>query len=149
VLTGSGEASHAEFAPVRLALPNAALRVCRHFLLKLLNYTRPEPYNQTQTEFQIRRLADRAAQAWQVGSGLHQERPRPFKPCASDGRRPGALKGVRSLVIDGEHVVCDAAGLSDFYRLHFYRHDRGLCVWAFDLCTKPKPTHSAPETGKE
>jgi ATP-dependent DNA ligase len=21
----------------------------------------------------------------------------------------------------------------DFYRLHFHRHDRGLCVWAFDL----------------
>ena len=25
------------------------------------------------------------------------------------------------------------AGLPDFYRLHFQRYDRGLCVWAFDL----------------
>jgi bifunctional non-homologous end joining protein LigD len=43
------------------------------------------------------------------------------------------LKGVRSLVIDGEVVACDAAGLPSFYRLHFHRHDHGLCVWAFDL----------------
>jgi bifunctional non-homologous end joining protein LigD len=43
----------------------------------------------------------------------------------------GCLKGVRSLVIDGELVAC--AGLPNFYRLHFHRHDRGLCVWAFDL----------------
>jgi bifunctional non-homologous end joining protein LigD len=43
------------------------------------------------------------------------------------------LKGVRSLVIDGELVACNAAGLPDFYRLHFHRHKHGLCVWAFDL----------------
>ena len=43
------------------------------------------------------------------------------------------LKGVRSLVIDGELVACNAAGLPDFYRLHFHRHDHGPCVWAFDL----------------
>jgi bifunctional non-homologous end joining protein LigD len=43
------------------------------------------------------------------------------------------LPGVRSLVIDGELVACDAAGLPDYYRLHFRRHDRSLCVWAFDL----------------
>jgi bifunctional non-homologous end joining protein LigD len=43
------------------------------------------------------------------------------------------LKGVRSFVIDGELVACNNAGLPDFYRLHFHRHDRGLCVWAFDL----------------
>jgi bifunctional non-homologous end joining protein LigD len=43
------------------------------------------------------------------------------------------LPGVRSLIIDGELVACDAAGRPDFYRLHFHRHDRGLCVWAFDL----------------
>ena len=42
------------------------------------------------------------------------------------------LKGVRSLVIDGELVACDDKGLPNFYRLHFHRHDRGLCVWAFD-----------------
>jgi ATP-dependent DNA ligase len=41
------------------------------------------------------------------------------------------LKGVRSLIIDGELVACD--GVPDFYRLHFHRHDHGLCVWAFDL----------------
>ena len=40
---------------------------------------------------------------------------------------------MRSLVIDGELVACDAAGLPDYYRLHFRRHDRSLCVWAFDL----------------
>ena len=40
---------------------------------------------------------------------------------------------MRSLVIDGELVACDADGLPDFYRLHFHRHDRGLRVWAFDL----------------
>jgi bifunctional non-homologous end joining protein LigD len=34
------------------------------------------------------------------------------------------LKGVRSLIIDGELLACDDAGLPDFYRLHFYRHDR-------------------------
>jgi bifunctional non-homologous end joining protein LigD len=43
------------------------------------------------------------------------------------------LKGVRSLVIDGELVVCNDAGVPDFYQLHFHRHDRGLIVWAFDL----------------
>jgi bifunctional non-homologous end joining protein LigD len=43
------------------------------------------------------------------------------------------LKGVRSLIIDGELVACDHVGLPDFYRLHFHRRDRGLCVWAFDL----------------
>src|SRR5215471_15277572 len=35
------------------------------------------------------------------------------------------LKGVRSLVIDGELVACDGDGLPDFYRLHFHRHDHG------------------------
>jgi bifunctional non-homologous end joining protein LigD len=48
-------------------------------------------------------------------------------------REVTCLKGVRFLVIDGERVACDAAGLPDFYRLHFHRHDRSLCVWAFDL----------------
>jgi bifunctional non-homologous end joining protein LigD len=43
------------------------------------------------------------------------------------------LKGVRSLIIDGELVACDGDGRPDFYRLHFHRHNRGLCVWAFDL----------------
>jgi bifunctional non-homologous end joining protein LigD len=43
------------------------------------------------------------------------------------------LRGVRSLIIDGELVACNDAGLPDFCRLHCYRHDRGLCVWAFDL----------------
>jgi bifunctional non-homologous end joining protein LigD len=43
------------------------------------------------------------------------------------------LKCVRSLVVDGELVACNNAGLRDFYRLHFHRHDSGLCVWAFDL----------------
>jgi ATP-dependent DNA ligase len=43
------------------------------------------------------------------------------------------LKGVRSLVIDGELVACDGEGVPNFYRLHFRRHDSGLCVWAFDL----------------
>jgi bifunctional non-homologous end joining protein LigD len=38
-----------------------------------------------------------------------------------------------SLIIDGELVACDGDGVPDFYRLHFYRHDHGLCVWAFDL----------------
>src|SRR5215470_17306443 len=36
------------------------------------------------------------------------------------------LKCVRSLVIDGELVARNNAGLPDFYRLHFHRHDRGL-----------------------
>jgi ATP-dependent DNA ligase len=43
------------------------------------------------------------------------------------------LKGVRSFVIDGELVACNNAGLPEFYQLHFRRHDRGLCVWAFDF----------------
>jgi ATP-dependent DNA ligase len=43
------------------------------------------------------------------------------------------LPGVCSLVIDGELVACDAAGLPNFCALQFRRHDRGLCVWAFDL----------------
>ena len=30
-------------------------------------------------------------------------------------------------------VACDAAGLLDFYRLHFDRQDRSLCVRAFGL----------------
>ena len=33
----------------------------------------------------------------------------------------------------GELVACNDAGVPDFYRLHFHRHDHGLCVWAFDL----------------
>jgi hypothetical protein len=36
---------------------------------------------------------------------------------------------VRSLVIDGEIVACDDAGLPDFYALHFRTRSR-LCVWA-------------------
>jgi hypothetical protein len=32
-----------------------------------------------------------------------------------------------------ELIVCDDAGLPDFYTSHFHRHDRGLRVWAFDL----------------
>ena len=43
------------------------------------------------------------------------------------------LAGVRSLIIDGELVASDGDGVPDFYRLHFHRHDHGLCVWAFDL----------------
>ena len=43
------------------------------------------------------------------------------------------LKGVRSLIIDGELVACDDDGVPNFYRLHFHSHDCGLCVWAFDL----------------
>jgi bifunctional non-homologous end joining protein LigD len=43
------------------------------------------------------------------------------------------LPSVRSLVIDGELVACNDTGLPDFYRLHFHRHDRRLCVWAFNL----------------
>jgi bifunctional non-homologous end joining protein LigD len=43
------------------------------------------------------------------------------------------LPGVLSLVIDGEFVVCDDAGLPDFYALHSRSRDRALCVWAFDL----------------
>jgi bifunctional non-homologous end joining protein LigD len=43
------------------------------------------------------------------------------------------LKGMHSLVIDGELVACDGDGRPDFYRLHFHRHDRAVCVWAFDL----------------
>ena len=40
---------------------------------------------------------------------------------------------MRSLVIDGELVACNAAGLPNFCALHFRRRDRDLCVWAFDL----------------
>ena len=40
---------------------------------------------------------------------------------------------MRCLVIDGELVACYDKGLPNFYRLHFHRHDHGLCVWAFDL----------------
>src|SRR5215468_9835272 len=43
------------------------------------------------------------------------------------------LAGVCSVVTDDELVACNNAGLPDFYQLHFHRHDRGLCVWAFDL----------------
>jgi bifunctional non-homologous end joining protein LigD len=43
------------------------------------------------------------------------------------------LPGMSSLVIDGELVACNDAGLPDFYRLHFQKHDRGFCVWAFHL----------------
>ena len=46
---------------------------------------------------------------------------------------PACLKGVRSLIIDGELVACDGDGVPDFYRLHSHRRDCGLCVWAFDL----------------
>jgi bifunctional non-homologous end joining protein LigD len=40
------------------------------------------------------------------------------------------LPGVRSLVIDGELVACDDAGLPNFYTLHFHSRDRSrrLCV---------------------
>jgi bifunctional non-homologous end joining protein LigD len=43
------------------------------------------------------------------------------------------LPSARSLVLDGELVACNDAGLPDFYWLHFHRHDRGFCVWAFDV----------------
>jgi bifunctional non-homologous end joining protein LigD len=43
------------------------------------------------------------------------------------------LPGVRSCVIDGELVACDANGAPDFYALHFRRRSHSLCVWAFDL----------------
>jgi ATP-dependent DNA ligase len=38
---------------------------------------------------------------------------------------------VRSLII--ELLACDGDRRPDFYRLHFHRHDHGVCVWAFDL----------------
>jgi ATP-dependent DNA ligase len=52
------------------------------------------------------------------------------------------LKGVRSLVIDGELVACDNKGLPDFYALHFRLHDRDLCAWAFDLLHHKGPAAS-------
>jgi bifunctional non-homologous end joining protein LigD len=52
------------------------------------------------------------------------------------------LRGVRSLIIDGELVACDGDGLPNFYRLQFHRHDHGLCVWVFDL-SAPQRARSA------
>jgi ATP-dependent DNA ligase len=40
---------------------------------------------------------------------------------------------VRSLIIDGELVACDDAGVPYYYALHFHSRNYGLCVWAFDL----------------
>jgi bifunctional non-homologous end joining protein LigD len=39
------------------------------------------------------------------------------------------LKGVRSLIIDGELVACDGDDLPDFYALYFRRRDNGLCLF--------------------
>jgi bifunctional non-homologous end joining protein LigD len=40
---------------------------------------------------------------------------------------------VRSLIIDGELVACDDAGVPQYYTLHFHSRKYGLCAWAFDL----------------
>jgi bifunctional non-homologous end joining protein LigD len=43
------------------------------------------------------------------------------------------LPGVHSLIIKGELVACDDAGMPDFYALHFHSRDCDICVWACDL----------------
>jgi bifunctional non-homologous end joining protein LigD len=40
---------------------------------------------------------------------------------------------VRSVIIEGELVACDDAGVPHFYALHFHSRKYRLCVWAFDL----------------
>jgi hypothetical protein len=40
---------------------------------------------------------------------------------------------VRSLIIDGEPVACNNAGVPHYYALHFHSRKYGLCAWAFDL----------------
>ena len=40
---------------------------------------------------------------------------------------------VRSLIIDGELVACDDAGVPHYYALHFHSRKYGLRAWAFDL----------------
>jgi bifunctional non-homologous end joining protein LigD len=40
---------------------------------------------------------------------------------------------VRSLIIDGELVACDDAGVPHYCALHFHSRKYGLCAWAFDL----------------
>jgi hypothetical protein len=79
---------------------------------------------------QIRWLADPAAQAWLLGRSLCHDFSSRVRWLVD---ALACLPGMRSLVIDDELVATDAAGLPDFYRLHFHRHDHGLCVWAFDL----------------
>jgi ATP-dependent DNA ligase len=75
---------------------------------------------------QIRRLGGSAA-AFTKNGHDHSRRTRWMVDALA------CLKGVRSFIMDGELVACDDAGVPDFYRLHFHRHNRGLCVWAFDL----------------
>src|SRR5258708_7634373 len=47
----------------------------------------------------------------------------------------GALRVLRvgSCLIDGELVVCDAAGVSSFERLRSRQHDPSAFLYAFDL----------------
>ena len=40
---------------------------------------------------------------------------------------------VRSVLIDGEGVVCDDAGVSDFHRLHSKLADEEVFLYAFDV----------------
>ena len=40
---------------------------------------------------------------------------------------------TQDATIDGEHVVCDGAGIADFERLHSREHDRVAFLYAFDL----------------
>ena len=46
-----------------------------------------------------------------------------------------ALRSLRvgSITIDGEAVICGAAGKSDFDRLHSRAHDAAVLLYAFDL----------------
>ena len=78
-----------------------------------------------------------------LGKRYHREllsRERNLKERNNDGGAarygatyPRIIEAVRSIVIDGEAVVCGKDGKSDFDQLHSGAHDAAVFLFAFDL----------------
>jgi bifunctional non-homologous end joining protein LigD len=51
---------------------------------------------------------------------------------------------VRSVIIDGEAVVCDENGLSNFDKLHSQGYDNQVVLYAFDLIELEGPASYFP-----
>jgi len=58
-----------------------------------------------------------------------------IEPCIPTRADKVPVGVAQDATIDGEVVVCDAAGVADFERLHSRAHDRLSFLYAFDLLT--------------
>ena len=55
---------------------------------------------------------------------------------------------VRSCIIDGELIACDANGRADFQLLRWRQHDDPAILWAFDLIELDDRSWRPPSAGR-